>query len=132
MEVFDYGLKGNWRKFRNFVKNHDGDDITTTYYFVIKEDDCGDEAKIFTSHIELDEWLEQFFWDSERYDTDNLEDSMNDVNVWMLIPKSRVNRFKNLYKNSKPTTIVKDGEQYFRKLIPVNVEATVEVSTNWY
>lgn len=132
MEVFDYGLKSNWREFKNFVERYDEKRLSTTYYFVIDEDDCGDEVNIFTSHSELDDWLEKMFFEWERYDTSDLEESMNDVNLWMLIPESDVKRLSTLYKGSKPTSIVKGGEKYFRKLIPVSVEQTVIVSTNWY
>ncbi|WP_235872276.1 hypothetical protein [Siminovitchia acidinfaciens] len=51
-----------------FVESHKKD-LSTTYYFVIEEDDCGDEAVVFTSHSNLDEWLGKTFWDRERYDT---------------------------------------------------------------
>lgn len=132
MKVYDYGLKSNWREFKSFVESHNKNSVLTTYYFVVEEDDCGDEAKIFTSHEELDKWLDKSFWDWGRYDTRNLEEAMDDVHVWMLIPESKVIKLSNLYKGAKPTSIVKDGERYFRKLIPVRVEQTVIVSTNWY
>ncbi|UAT31946.1 hypothetical protein K7T73_06925 [Bacillus badius] len=131
MEVLDFGLKSNWRAFKEFVQSRKRD-FLTTYYFVIEEDDCGDEACIFTSHDELDEWLSKTFWNRERYDTNNLEDSMDDFKVWKLISETDVNRLDTLYEGSRPTSMVIDGERYFRKLIPVSVEPTVIVSTNFY
>lgn len=131
MKVFDLGLKGNWRAFKEFVESRKKD-ITVTYYFVIEEDDCGDEAVVFTNHSDLDKWLEKTFWDRERYDTRNLEDSMDDFKVWKLIPESDVKKLESLYEGSKLTSIVFEGERYFRKLISVSVEQTVVVSTNFY
>ncbi|AMQ06764.1 hypothetical protein [Sporosarcina psychrophila] len=132
METCDLGLKSNWSEFKEFVQSHNEKRYSTIYYFVVEDDDHGDEAKFFTDHDELDKWLAQSFFDWERYDTRNLEDSMEDIRVWMLIPESEVTRLKSLYEGSRKTSIVKDGELYFRKLMPVSVEQTVIVSTNWY
>ncbi|MEB6549102.1 hypothetical protein MXL46_08330 [Heyndrickxia sporothermodurans] len=132
MKTLDLGLKSNWQAFKEFVESHEKQKYSTTYYFVVKDDDYGDEAKIFTDHDELDKWLSQSFWDWGRYDRSNLEGSMDDIRVWMLIPEREVNRLKSLYESSKQTSIVRKGERYFRKLIPVSVEPTVIVSTNWY
>ncbi len=132
MRTLDLGLKSNWREFKEFVETHKERGFSTTYYFVVEDDDYGDEARVFVDHDDLDEWLEQSFWEWERYDTRNLDESMDDVRVWMLIPESEVNRLKTLYEGSRQTSIVKDGERYFRKLMPVSVEQTVVVSTNWY
>lgn len=131
MKLFDLGLKENWRAFKEYVESFDSDPLTE-FYFVIEEDDCGDEACVFTSHSDLDEWLEKTFWKRERYDTRDLEDSMDDFKVWKLISESDVKRLKNLYEGAKPTSITIDGERYFRKQILVNVEQTVTVSTNFY
>lgn len=131
MKVFDLGLKENWRAFKNFVESYDKDPITE-FYFVIEEDDCGDEACVFTSHSDLDEWLEQTFWKRERYDTRNLEESMDDFKVWKLVSEKDVKRLDTLYEGSRRTQIVIDGERYFRKLISISVEPTVVVSTNFY
>lgn len=57
---------------------------------------------------------------------------MDDFKVWRLISESDVSRLKTLYRDSRPTSIAIDGERYFRKLIPVCVEPTVIVSTNFY
>lgn len=131
MKVIDLGLKHNWRAFKEFVQTHK-QEFSTNYYFVIHEDDCGDEVNIFTDHEKLDGWLSRLFWDWGRYDTNNLEDSMDNLKVWMLIPESKVQRLSNLYKGSRKTSIVKNGERLYRKLIPVSVEQTIIVSTNWY
>ncbi|WP_420909341.1 hypothetical protein [Aneurinibacillus migulanus] len=131
MKVFSLGLKNNWRAFKEYVEAQKKDSINT-YYFVFEEDDCGDEAHVFTSHSELDEWLSKMFWQWERYDANNLESSMDDVNVWKLVSENDFNQLSTLYKGARKTSIVIDGERYFRKLIPVNVEPTVIVSTNFY
>lgn len=130
-EVFEYGLKNNWREFKKFVENHKKSPITE-YFFVIKEDDGVDKARVFTNHSQLDEWLEKCFWEWERYSFINLEESMNDVYVWRLIPESEVERKKHLCEGSKPTSIVKNGERYFRKRIPINVEETIRISVSTY
>lgn len=131
MKTFDLGLKENWRAFKEFVESRKMDSITT-YYFVIEEDDCGDAACVFTDHSKLDEWLSETFWRRERYDTRNLEDSMNDFKVWKLISESDFERLNTLYKGARKTTIVIEGERYFRKLIQISVEPTVTVSTDFY
>lgn len=131
MKTFDFGLKSNWKAFKEFVQTQK-EHRFRTYYFVYEEDDCGDEVKVFESHSELDEWLEETFWRRDRYDTNDLESSMEDFNVWKLIPESDVRRLESLCKGAKKTSIVINGETYFRKLIPVSVEPTVNVSTNMY
>lgn len=41
------GLKSNWEAFKEFVQREGkGTSILTEYYFVFREDDCGDEAYI--------------------------------------------------------------------------------------
>ncbi|PEU21324.1 hypothetical protein CN526_26955 [Bacillus wiedmannii] len=127
------GLKSNWEAFKEFVQREGkGTSILTTYYFVFSEDTCGDEANVFTSHSDLDEWLSKMFWDEERYESRNVEDSMEDVKVWKLIAESEFKRLNTLYEGSRKTSIEIDGERYYRKLIPVSVEPTVVVSTNFY
>lgn len=132
MKVFDCGLKENWKAFKKFVESHESRSSLETYYFVFEEDDCGDEAVVFTTQGDLDEWLEKTFWDRERYETSNLEDSMYDFHVWKLISESDFKRLDALYKGAKLTSIVIKGEKYFRKKISVDVEQTVTVSTNFY
>jgi hypothetical protein len=127
----DIGLKDNWKEFKDIVQRGSFKSVLTTHYFVFNEDDC-DEAYVFHDHDDLDKWLAQSFWDRDRYDTSNLEDSMDDYKVWKLISESEVNRLKTLYKGSKPTSIVINGERYYRKLIPISVEPTIIISTNWY
>lgn len=131
MKVLDLGLKSNWIAFKDFVKTQKQHTFST-FYFVYEEDDCGDEVVIFTSHSDLDEWLEKTFWNRERYDTNDLESSMDDFNVWKLIPESEFKRLPTLYKGAKETSIEVDGEKYYRKLISISVEPTVNVSTNFY
>ncbi|MGG2091315.1 hypothetical protein AB1283_00930 [Bacillus sp. S13(2024)] len=131
MRVFDLGLKDNWRSFKEYVESRKKDS-STIYYFVYQEDNCGDEVYIFTSHSGLDEWLQQKFWDWERYDTRNLEDSMDDVKVWKLVSESDFKRLNTLYKKAKETMIVINGEKYYRTPIAISVEPTVIVSTNFY
>ncbi|MDM5235488.1 hypothetical protein QUF83_04525 [Bacillus cereus] len=127
------GLKSNWEAFKEFVKR-EGKGISSLidYYFVFTEDTCGDEAYIFTTHSDLDDWLSEMFWQWERYDTRNVEDSMDDVFVWKLISESDFKRLNSLYKGARKTSIEIDGERYYRKLIKVAVEPTVIVSTNFY
>ncbi|EJS72919.1 hypothetical protein [Bacillus cereus] len=125
------GLKSNWRAFKEMVESKHKD-FLVTYYFVFSEDDCGDEVYVFTSHSDLDEWLSKMFWDWERYESRNVEDSMEDVKVWKLIAESEFKRLNTLYKGARKTSIEIDGERYYRKLIPVSVEPTVVVSTNFY
>ncbi|MED0973555.1 hypothetical protein [Bacillus paramycoides] len=125
------GLKSNWKSFKELVENKHKDYLTN-YYFVFREDDCGDEAYVFTSHSDLDEWLQKMFWEWERYNTRNIENAMDDVLVWRLISESDFKRLKTLYKGAKKTSIVIGEERYYRKLIPVSMEPTVIVSTNFY
>lgn len=132
MKDFDYGLKENWKAFKRFVESHESHSLLTTYYFVYEEDDCGDEAVAFTSQGDLDEWLERVFWDRERYEMSNLEDSMYDFHVWKLVSETDFKRLDLLYEGAKPTSIVIKGRKYFRKKISVDVEQTVVVSTNFY
>lgn len=87
---------------------------------------------MFTSHSDLDEWLSKKFWEWERYDTRNIEDSMDDIYVWKLISESDFKRLSSLHEGSIKTSIEIDGEKYYRKLIPVSVETTVIVSTSSY
>ncbi|PEB54641.1 hypothetical protein COO03_04550 [Bacillus sp. AFS098217] len=132
MEILDLGgLKSNWRAFKELVESKHKDYLTT-YYFVFREDDCGDEAYVFTSHSDLDEWLSKKFWEWERYDTRNIENSMDDIYVWKLISESDFKRLSSLHEGSTKTTIEIDGEKYYRKLMPVSVETTVIVSTSSY
>ncbi|HHT7001714.1 TPA: hypothetical protein ACTZ1F_006530, partial [Bacillus cereus] len=127
------GLKSNWEAFKEFVQREGkGTSILTEYYFVFREDDCGDEAYIFTTHSDLDDWLSEMFWQWERYDTRNVEESMDDVFVWKLISESDFKRLDTLYKGARKTSIEINGERYYRKLIKVSVEPTVVVSTNFY
>ncbi|MEI5893139.1 hypothetical protein DXB51_14755 [Bacillus cereus] len=127
------GLKSNWEAFKEFVKREGkGSSSLIDYYFVFTEDTCGDEAYIFTTHSDLDEWLSEMFWQWERHDARNLEDSMEDVLVWKLISESDFKRLNTLYKGARRTSIEIDGERYYRKLIKVAVEPTVVVSTGFY
>lgn len=131
MEVFDFGLKSNWKAFKEFVQSQK-EHTFRNYYFVYEEDDCGDEAVAFTSHSDLDAWLEKTFWNRERYDTNDLESSMNDFFVWKLFSESDVKRLSSLCKGAKKTSISINGQAYYRKLIPISVQPTVNVSTNIY
>ncbi|PIE97225.1 hypothetical protein CO726_02670 [Bacillus fungorum] len=131
METFDMGLKSNWRAFKEFVENKQKDYLTK-YYFVYEECDCGDTSYVFVQHNELDEWLEKMFWKWMRYDTDDLTNSMNDIKVWKLISEDEFKKCSPLYKGSRKTSIVINGEVYYRKLIKINVEPSVIVSTDIY
>ncbi|WP_270343853.1 hypothetical protein [Bacillus mobilis] len=127
------GLKSNWEAFKEFVQR-EGKGISklTDYYFVFREDDCGDEAYIFTTHSDLDDWLSEMFYQWERYDSRNIEDSMDDVFVWKLISESDFKRLDTLYEGARKTSIEIEGERYYRKLIKVSVEPAVVVSTDFY
>lgn len=134
MRVLDCGgLKSNWESFKELVQREGkGTSILTDYYFVFREDDCGDEVFVFTTHSDLDEWLQKMFWEWERYDTSDMEEAMDDVHVWKLISESDFKRLGSLYKGAKKSSIVIGEERYYRKLIPISVEPTVIVSTNFY
>jgi hypothetical protein len=131
VEIFDMGLKSNWRAFKEFVENKQKDYLTK-YYFVFEECDCGNISYVFVQHNELDEWLEKIFWEWLRYDTDDLTNSMNDIKVWKLISEDEFKKWNPLYKESRKTSIVINGEVYYRKLIKINVEPSVIVSTDIY
>ncbi len=123
------GLKSNWRAFKEFVENKQKDYLTK-YYFVFEECDGGNISYVFVQHNELDEWLEKVFWEWLRYDTDDLTNSMNDIKVWKLISEDEFKKWNPLYKGSRKTSIVINGEVYYRKLIKINVEPSVIVSTD--
>ena len=72
------------------------------------------------------------FYQWERYDSRNIEDSMDDVFVWKLISESDFKRLDTLYEGARKTSIEIEGERYYRKLIKVSVEPAVVVSTNFY
>lgn len=129
METFDMGLKSNWRAFKEFVENKQKDYLTK-YYFVFEECDGGNISYVFVQHNELDEWLEKVFWEWLRYDTDDLANSMNDIKVWKLISEDEFKKWNPLYKGARKTSIVINGETYYRKLIKINVEPSVIVSTD--
>ncbi|MEW4320363.1 hypothetical protein Q0N71_31105 [Bacillus thuringiensis] len=129
METFDMGLKSNWRAFKEFVENKQKDYLTK-YYFVFEECDSGNISYVFVQHNELDEWLEKVFWEWLRYDTDDLANSMNDIKVWKLISEDEFKKWNSLYKGARKTSIVINGEAYYRKLIKINVEPSVIVSTD--
>ncbi|WP_018764098.1 hypothetical protein [Bacillus sp. 105MF] len=127
------GLKSNWKAFIEFLqKEGKNNSVLTTYYFVYKEDTCGNESYIFTNHSNLDEWLSKMFWEWGRYEIKNVERSMENVNVWKLVVESEVKRLRTMYKGARKTSIVIDGEKYYRKLVPVIVEPSVNISTNFY
>jgi hypothetical protein len=69
----------------------------------------------FLSDTKLTQRLEQKYHDWSYWECSNLDDCMDDIKVWELIPKSRVDRWPTLYGDAKPTSIVVDGEQYYRK-----------------
>ena len=123
------GLKSNWRAFKEFVENKQKDYLTK-YYFVFEECDGGNISYVFVQHNELDEWLEKVFWEWLRYDTDDLANSMNDIKVWKLISEDEFKKWNPLYKGARKTSIVINGETYYRKLIKINVEPSVIVSTD--
>ncbi|PEP55843.1 hypothetical protein CN557_01045 [Bacillus wiedmannii] len=131
METFDMGLKSNWRALKEFVENKQKDYLTK-YYFVFEECDCGDTSYIFVQHTELASWLEKIFWKWMRYDTDDLRNSMADIKVWKLISERDFKKQNLLYKEAKKTSIVINGEVYYRKLIKINVEPSIIISTDIY
>lgn len=130
MRILADGLKNNWKAFSEIIKTNEVN-AYGSYYFVIEESDNGDEAFIITSHTELDEKLEELFWERERYNTDNLDKSMSDIKVWKLIPKADVIMYPAINKRAKITKIVDaKNQRYYRKLIPINVERTINISTH--
>ncbi|SDY76680.1 hypothetical protein [Bacillus sp. 166amftsu] len=131
MKTFDTGLKSNWRAFKEFVENKQKDYLTK-YYFVFEECDCGDTSYVFVQHNELDDWLEKMFWTWGRYDTDDLRNSMGNVKVWKLISEADFKKWNPIYKGARKTSIVINDEVYYRKLMKINVEPSVIVSTDIY
>ncbi|VVM35095.1 hypothetical protein [Terribacillus sp. AE2B 122] len=132
MKTIDFGLKNNWSYFIDFAEKELGNSSFPTLYFVYEEDDCGDEVHIFDDHSDLDKWLAEEFWRRERYDTNNMEESMDDFFIWKVVSESDFKRLSNLYEGAKLTPISVNGERYYRKKIAVAVEPTVNVSTNFY
>ncbi|WP_338712794.1 hypothetical protein V9W62_09480 [Bacillus velezensis] len=122
------GLKSNWREFVDFVKAN-GFDIWEDYFFVFHENEC-DEAYIFDGNTELDEWLEQEFWEGCHYENSDLEDSMNEWIVWRLVSASDVESYPSLHEKSKKTSIVIDGETLYREPVFISVEQTISVSAS--
>ena len=122
------GLKSNWKAFGDFVKSN-GIDIWDDYFFVFHKDEC-DEAYIFDGITELDEWLEQEFWEGCHYESNDLEHSMDEWLVWKLVPASDVERWPNLHNKAKKTAIVIDGKEVYRKPVCISVEQTISVSAS--
>ncbi|MCY8517913.1 hypothetical protein [Bacillus atrophaeus] len=120
------GLKSNWREFVDFVKSN-GTGAFFEYFFVFHEDEC-DEAYIFENSLELDKWLEQEFREGYYYEAEDLESSMDDWKVWGLIPESSVEKYPLLYEKARKTSIVIDGEKFYRTPVSISVEQTISVS----
>ncbi|HEO2443810.1 TPA: hypothetical protein VAP34_002011 [Streptococcus agalactiae] len=122
------GLKSNWREFVDFVKAN-GTGAFIEYFFVFHEDEC-DEAYIFENSLELDKWLEQEFNEGDYYECNDLESSMDEWKVWGLVSASSVEKFPMLYEKARKTSIVIDGETFYRKAAAISVEETVLVSAS--
>ncbi|MCZ4246997.1 hypothetical protein O2313_05545 [Bacillus amyloliquefaciens] len=122
------GLKSNWREFVDFVKSN-GTGAFFEYFFVFHEHEC-DEAYIFENSLELDEWLDQEFREGHYYEAEDLESSMDEWKVWGLVPASSVEKFPSLYEEARKTSIVIDGETFYRKAATISVEETVLVSAS--
>ncbi|KXZ17916.1 hypothetical protein AXI59_01310 [Bacillus nakamurai] len=120
------GLKSNWKAFVDFVKSN-GDGAWYEYFFVFHEDEY-DETYIFEDSLQLDKWLEQEFWEGCHYEVEDLESSMDEWKVWGLVPASSVEKFPILYDKARKTSIVSDGEQFYRKPVSISVEQTISVS----
>ncbi|MCY8950005.1 hypothetical protein MOE28_09170 [Bacillus atrophaeus] len=122
------GLKSNWKAFIDFVKSN-GYGAWNEYFFVFHEDEC-EEAYIFEDSLELDKWLEQEFWEGYHYEDEDLESSMDEWKVWGLVSASSVEKFPLLYKKARKTSIVIDGEKFYRKPVSISVEQTISVSAS--
>lgn len=119
------GPVANWRELKAEIEKQTSP--FGEYFYVYREDDPED-AYIFLSDTELVEWLEQKYHDWGYWECSNLDDCMDDIKVWELIPKSKVDRWPTLYGNAKPTSIVVDGEQYYRKAKGICPEYTISIS----
>jgi hypothetical protein len=97
-------------------------------YFYVYRADHPEDAYIFLSDSELTKWLEQKFHDWGYWECDNLDDCMDDIKVWELISKSKVDRWPTLYGHAKPTSIVVDGELYYRKAKGICPVYTISIS----
>ena len=115
----------NWRELKAEIQKQNSP--FDEYYYVYHEDDPED-AYIFLSDSELTDWLVQKYHDWGNWECKNLDGCMDDIKVWELIPKRKVDRWPTLYRNSKPTSIVADDEQYYRKARGINPEFTITIS----
>lgn len=64
--------------------------------------------------------------------TNNVQESMDDFIVWKLVSETDVVRLGSLYEGSKKTDIVFKGKKYYRKLLKVHAEPSIDIFTNWY
>ncbi|AXQ67838.1 hypothetical protein KIOSHI_220 [Bacillus phage Kioshi] len=132
MEKYTFGFKENWRDFLDFAERTVSKDYWWgDLYFLYHEDD-GEDAYAFANTGELDEWLEKMFWDGCHYESSDIETSMDEFKIWKLVSESDVKKFTSLYKGAKRTSLVVDGETYYRTPVSICVEQTILVSTSSY
>lgn len=119
------GPVANWRELKIEIEKQNSP--FDEYFYVYCEDDPED-AYIFLSDTELTDWLEQKYHDWGYWECKDLDSCMDDIKVWQLIPKSKVDRYPILYRNAKPTSIVVDDEKYYREAKGINPEFTITIS----
>ncbi|ALA07263.1 hypothetical protein SECTIM467_139 [Brevibacillus phage SecTim467] len=115
----------NWRALKAVIEKQSS--LLDEYFYVYREDNA-EEAYIFLSDTELTDWLQKKFYDWGHWECDDLDGCMDDIKVWELIPKSQVDSYSNLYGNAKPTSIVADGQRYYRKAKGICLEPMISIS----
>ncbi|OAJ75227.1 hypothetical protein AYJ08_00315 [Brevibacillus sp. SKDU10] len=119
------GLVSNWRELKAEIEKQSTP--FNVYFYVYHEDDSED-ACIFLSDAELIKWLKEKFYDWGYWESGNFYNCMNDIKVWKLISKNEVDCYPNLYCDAKPTSIVADGQQYYRIAIKISTELMISIS----
>ncbi|RFB35707.1 hypothetical protein [Brevibacillus sp. VP] len=115
----------NWRELKAVIEKQSS--LLDEYFYVYCEDNA-EEAYIFLSDTELTDWLQKKFYDWGYWECSRLDGCMDDIKVWKLIPKGRVDRYPDLYSDAKPTSIVADGKRYYREAKVICPEPMISIS----
>lgn len=115
----------NWRELKAVIEKQSS--LFDEYYYVYHEDDT-EKAYIFLSGTELTDWLQKKFYDWGYWECSSFDGCMDDIKVWELIPKSKVDSYSSLYGNAKPTSIVADEQRYYRKEKGICLEPMISIS----
>ncbi|AGR47605.1 hypothetical protein DAVIES_84 [Brevibacillus phage Davies] len=115
----------NWRELKAVIEKQSS--LFDEYYYVYCEENA-EEAYIFLSDTELTDWLQKKFYDWGYWECSDFDGCMDDIKVWKLIPKGRVDCYPDLYSDAKPTSIVVDEQRYYRKAKGIRPEPMISIS----